>query len=90
MSESCEHHGLTTITNVNECKKAAVAVGRRTVWGPHGGYEDVIDGCSARFDKASTNLFFNEVGTCDPNHRVGEWTFTGCKCTEWMPCLCKN
>ena len=89
-SESCEYNGLNTITDVNECKEAASVVGRTIVWGPYGGYEDVVDGCSARASKSSTQLFFNEIGRCDPSHRVGEWTHTGCKCTDWMPCLCKK
>lgn len=87
-SYSCEAHGFSTITNEDDCIEAATSLGRTITWGPHGGYEDVVDGCSARFSKSNTHLFFNSDGVCDPTHAVDHWTYTECSCTEDHPCLC--
>ena len=81
---------METITSEDECRQAAEYVGRNVVWGPNGGYEDVITGCSARFASESTHLFFNMPGVCDPTVNLEQWTFTGCKCADWMPCLCRK
>ena len=87
--EDCETSGYESIYSVVECEIAAAAIGRTVTWGPHGGYLDVVDGCSARFSYSDTNLFFNTYGVCDPNAAVDHWTYTGCKCADWMPCLCR-
>ena len=88
-SDDCETFGYETIYSSGECANAAAAVGRTVTWGPHGGYEDVVDGCSARFSYSNTHLFFNSEGVCDPNAAIGHWTYTGCKCADWMPCICR-
>jgi ribosomal protein L35AE/L33A len=89
-SGTCEDHDYITIEDVDECREAAMALGKTIAWGPYGGYKDVIDGCSARFSDSSSHIFFNKRGTCDPNDAVGHWTYTGCKCSDWMPCFCKK
>ncbi len=89
-SNNCKAHGYETLTLADECQIAAKSLGRKVTWGPHGGYMDVVTGCSARFSIDNTHLFFNPVGICDPNHAVGQWTHTSCQCTNWMPCLCRE
>merc|ERR1712217_434768 len=37
--------------DADECKNAASAAGYTVVWGPQGGYSDVVHGCSVRFGK---------------------------------------
>jgi hypothetical protein len=88
-SGTCESHGHKTLTSRDDCSKAAAQLGRTVTWGPHGGYQDVVTGCSARFSTSSTHLFFNNPDVCDPGASVGHWTYTGCECTSWMPCLCE-
>jgi len=88
-TKTCEYHGLVTIEDKEECRQAAVSMGRTISWGPHGGYKDVVDGCSARSSVSSSHMFVNKMGTCDPNESIDGWTYTGCMCTDWMPCLCK-
>ena len=88
-SESCEAHGYETVASSNECEEAAAQQGRIVTWGPHGGYIDVVTGCSARIIRSNTHLFFNNPGVCNPNDNKDRWTHTSCKCTTWMPCLCK-
>lgn len=53
------------------------------------GYSDVVTGCSARFSMTETNLFFNDPGICDPEENKEWWSYTGCKCADWMPCICR-
>lgn len=89
ISGTCETHGYKTLTSRDDCSKAAAKLGRTVTWGPHGGYKDVVTGCSARFSKSSTHLFYNNPGVCDAGASIGQWTFTGCKCADWMPCLCE-
>jgi hypothetical protein len=88
-SESCETFGYATITDKQDCIDAAIFVGRTITWGPHGGYNDVVTGCSARFSITNTNLFFQQPGICDPTANIDGWSYTGCKCADWMPCLCR-
>ena len=89
-SDRCETFGYESIYTKQECIDAATSIGRTIVWGPHGGYQDVVDGCSARSSYSQTQLFLNPKGVCDPSVGIGGWTYTGCKCASWMPCLCRN
>merc|ERR1712154_618581 len=59
-SESCETFGYFTITDSQDCIDAAIFLGRTITWGPYGGWNDVVTGCSARFGIDNTNLFFQE------------------------------
>jgi hypothetical protein len=88
-SDNCESFDYETLTSSDECKSAAISLGRTVTWGPHGGYTDVVTGCSARFSTHNTNLFFNQPDICDPSSNMKGWTYTECKCTDWMPCLCR-
>ena len=88
-SETCETFGYTAIITEQDCIDAAISLGRTITWGPYGGWDDVVTGCSARFSIEDTNLFFQEPGICDPSANIGWWTYTGCKCADWMPCLCR-
>jgi hypothetical protein len=87
-SESCEFHGFKTLTSTEECTSAALEVGRTIAWGGWSAYNTVVTGCSARFAKSSSHMFFNQPGVCDPTVDPDEWYFTGCKCTPSQPCLC--
>lgn len=89
-SERCETFGYESIYTKQECIDAATSLRRTIIWGPHGGYQDVVDGCSARGTYSQTQLFLNPKGVCDPSVGIGTWTYTGCKCASWMPCLCRN
>jgi len=85
---TCESNGMLPIYDRDACIEAANSLEYQIEWGPHGGYEDVVDGCSIRFD---SHLFLNsQEGTCDPDVRVDHWTYTGCQCTDWMPCFCAD
>jgi hypothetical protein len=83
---TCEYNEMLPIYDRDACMEAANSLEYKIEWGPHGGYEDVVDGCSIRF---GAHLFLNsQEGTCDPDVNVGQWTYTGCQCTEGMPCFC--
>merc|ERR1712183_982882 len=83
--DECETAGYVTLTSADECLEAAEYLGKTITWGPHGGYTDVVTGCSIRFN---SDLFFNNPGVCDPDAGIDGWTYTGCKCANWMPCIC--
>eukprot|EP00527_Entomoneis_sp_CCMP2396_P002231 CAMPEP_0198147234 /NCGR_PEP_ID=MMETSP1443-20131203/34011_1 /TAXON_ID=186043 /ORGANISM="Entomoneis sp., Strain CCMP2396" /LENGTH=821 /DNA_ID=CAMNT_0043811463 /DNA_START=137 /DNA_END=2602 /DNA_ORIENTATION=- len=88
-SESCEFHGLKTIADVEECKSAASNLDKTVTWGPFGGYDNVVTGCSYRRGRGGgTSLFSNIL--CDPSVGPEHWSFTGCKCAEKQPCLCST
>eukprot|EP00316_Scyphosphaera_apsteinii_P016217 CAMPEP_0119343292 /NCGR_PEP_ID=MMETSP1333-20130426/106367_1 /TAXON_ID=418940 /ORGANISM="Scyphosphaera apsteinii, Strain RCC1455" /LENGTH=385 /DNA_ID=CAMNT_0007355673 /DNA_START=249 /DNA_END=1407 /DNA_ORIENTATION=- len=84
-SGSCESKNLATITSKEMCSEGAAYLGLKISWGPHGGYDDVVDGCSVRF---KMHLFLNPQGTCEDKGDHGWWTYTGCKGTSWMPLIC--
>lgn len=86
-SGTCASNGYSAIFDKVECKQVAKKFGFKITWGPHGGYPDVVNGCSVRSDY---QLFLNPKDKCNPNSHVTHWTYTSCKCTDWMPCLCKN
>jgi hypothetical protein len=89
-SKNCEEFGYETIFDEDECIKAAKAVSRTISSDLYSDYEDVVDGCSARIGTEDITLFVNPKGTCDPNASVNSLTYTGCKCTDWMPCFCRD
>eukprot|EP00594_Rhizosolenia_setigera_P017194 CAMPEP_0178962512 /NCGR_PEP_ID=MMETSP0789-20121207/14409_1 /TAXON_ID=3005 /ORGANISM="Rhizosolenia setigera, Strain CCMP 1694" /LENGTH=345 /DNA_ID=CAMNT_0020646677 /DNA_START=60 /DNA_END=1097 /DNA_ORIENTATION=+ len=83
---TCESNEMLSIYDRDACIEAANSLEYQIEWGPHGGYEDVVDGCSIRF---GAHLFLNsQEGTCNTDVNVGLWTYTGCQCTEGMPCFC--
>jgi len=84
-SDNCSDHGYSDISDADKCSTAASSLGYDISWGPNGGYRDVVGGCSIRFD---TDLFFNAQGVCDPSESVDWWSYTECKCADWMPCFC--
>jgi len=88
-SETCEHHGLETITVKDECKTAAESVGITRYSGPAGPYSDNVDGCSVRYRSLRRpDLYINGIGNCDLDSS-GSY-FRGCKCHEDQICLCRN
>jgi len=87
-SGSCEKHGHARIVYEKECRNALLSLGATITWGPHGGWSDVVDGCSTRGSIWETQAFFNEDGVCKDEGDDGWWTYTGCQCADWMPCIC--
>ena len=76
-SGTCESNGFKRIMDKDMCKDAAADAGFAVNWGPHGGYDDLVDGCSYRSNKS---LFLNnKVGTCTSNK---------CDCSR-EKCLCE-
>ncbi len=74
---SCEYYGHKSITSSEECTAAAIDMGLTILWGPYGGYRDVVTGCSTRFTISKQSLLhFNEPGVCDPNYNILDWAFT--------------
>ena len=59
----CADSGFQNIYDSVKCKAAAVSLGKSIVWGPHGGYPDVVNGCSVR-DNPNFQLFLNPPDTC--------------------------
>ena len=86
-SGTCESNNFSPIYDDEKCSEAAKYFDYKFTWGPHGGFEDVVDGCSIRFDLF---LFSNkQAGICDPAVKAKDLPHTECECTEWMPCLCE-
>ena len=91
-SGTCRGAGHAPLTTAAECRAAALALGYRDEWGPYGGYDDVVDGCSVRF---RTDLFLNPNGTCRAGAATPEWIpglrgVADCRCSEYQPCLCRG
>jgi len=84
-SGTCADYGYKTIYDSSKCKAAASSLGKIITWGPYGGYEDVVDGCSLRGD----GLFLNPVDICNSTFLIGFWTYTGCQCVDKQPCFCE-
>ena len=83
---TCESNGYTRIVDEDMCKAAATAAGFGVTWGPHGGYADVVDGCTMR---RSSQLFLNPPGTCSKNV-ISSWASKNdCDCSKSAnKCLC--
>ena len=65
--------------------------GFKITWGPNGGYEDVVDGCSIR---GKENAFLIPPKGCIKGHTTPEWVpgangKATCTCTDWQPCMCR-
>ena len=91
-SGTCQRHGHQPLKTKEECREAALALGFKDDWGPHGGYADVVDGCSVRF---TTDLFLNPAGTCKVGATTPRWIpllngKTECECSTYQPCLCQG
>jgi len=84
-SGNCVDHGYQPIYDNDKCVEAASSLGKTITWGPHGGYREVIDGCSLR----RSQLFLNPESKCEPDFNRGNWAHTGCLCMEKQPCLCE-
>jgi len=84
----CADHGFEDILDKSKCLEAAEMLGHNVVWGPHGGYMDVIDGCSTRGPTSQTQLFFNFQGVCDPS--IASSFYRGCNCHPQQPCFCST
>ena len=90
ISEVCETHGHDTITLLQDCMKGATELGQSGFISSSSEHIDIVTGCSIRFSVSTgTTLFFNEPGNCDPTQNMDEYTYTGCECTVWMPCICR-
>ena len=91
-SGTCQSAGYKPLKTATECRAAALALGYKDDWGPHGGYDDVVDGCSVRF---GTDLFQNPVGQCQIGANTPSWIpllngKTDCQCSVYQPCLCEG
>jgi len=91
-SGTCQSAGYKPLKTATECRAAALALGYKDDWGPHGGYDDVVDGCSVRF---GTDLFQNPVGQCRIGANTPSWIpllngKTDCQCSVYQPCLCED
>ena len=76
-SGTCESNGYKRIMDKDTCKAAAADAGFVYDWGPEGGYKDLVDGCSYRWN---LSLFLNsKAGTCTSN---------ACDCSR-ANCLCE-
>ena len=89
-SGTCESAGHTPLGTKSECI-AALDLGYQQSWGPHGGYSDVVDGCSVRF---GDNLFLNQPGICHAGSTTPGWIpdlngVADCQCSAYQPCLCQ-
>eukprot|EP00798_Chlamydomonas_sp_ICE-L_P010547 gene10547-12198_t len=69
-SGECEDSWLSSIYDDDECRKALEATGYSIAWGPYGGYDDVVDGCSIRF---GDNAFRNDKGKCSVGAATPDW-----------------
>jgi hypothetical protein len=80
---TCQSNGLDPIYDKNGCSAAALALGYRITWGPHGGYPDVVSGCSVR----KGMLFLEgDDGSCKEGNIKGS-----CSCSRYPnTCLCKS
>ena len=74
---TCTDSGFQNIYDSGKCVAAAERLRKNISWGPHGGYSDVVDGCSVR---DNTQLFLNPPGKCTSNL---------CECTASQPCCCE-
>ena len=89
-SGTCQSAGHSLLTTDVDCIAAALALGYKQDWGPHGGWADVVDGCSVRF---GSNLFLNPQGTCVVGSTAPTWIpglngKADCQCSTYQPCLC--
>lgn len=73
-SGSCEDSGYERIYDQSTCIEAAASFGYTITWGPHGGYSEVVNGCSVRY---SSQLFLNPPDKCDPTFNTDHWAYTG-------------
>jgi len=81
-SGTCTSSGHLPIGDSETCAAAASALGFSITWGPHGGYPDVIEGCSVR---GGSMLFIQPVGfDCTQMHIP-----FSCSCGQMQTCLCK-
>jgi len=89
-SGTCETDGYETLTSLQECMTAASELGQSGFINSSSEHIDVVTGCSVRFSVSTgTMLYFNEPNNCDPTKNMDLYTYTGCECTIWMPCVCK-
>jgi hypothetical protein len=91
-SGTCESHGYNKITDAEECNFASASAMNAITWGPHGGYSDVADGCTAR---SGQSLFLNPTGTCVVGSVAPFWIpglngVANCECSVHQPCLCRT
>lgn len=85
--DTYDDEDLSPIFSLDECETAALDLNFdiKIVEDIH--YQDLVDGCSI---KDGTSLFLNGLeGTCDDSVNVNHWSYTGCECSEWFPCICK-
>lgn len=103
---TCKSHGLDMIVDYHECEWAIRSYERleyddktdsgHTLHTPlHiGGYNDVVDGCSARgpFAHANNGIvygFMNLPGSCNKRTaNKNQVTWKNCECSEYNRCLC--
>ena len=82
---TCESNGYTRIIDGDMCEAAAKAARFTFTWGPHGGYSDVVDGCSMR---GLSDLFLNPPGTCSTSV-LAQGRTHNCDCSnQYNKCLC--
>jgi hypothetical protein len=82
---TCASNGYTRITDGDMCKAAAKAAGFTVTWGPHGGWGEVVDGCTMR---SSSDLFLNPPGTCSKSALLwGKPQYCDCS-NSYNKCLC--
>ncbi|CAE8644000.1 unnamed protein product [Polarella glacialis] len=81
---TCADEGFWPILDASACLSAATSLGFNISWGPHGGYPDIVDGCSVRWE---SQLFHNIAGDCDP---LDDRAFArGCRCSLLNSCICR-
>jgi len=82
-SGTCDSNGFLPIYDSLTCSSAAQALGFSISWGPHGGYPDVVGGCSVR---RSFMLFIQPKGKpCNEGSISGS-----CSCAQSPnKCLCQ-
>ena len=83
-------HEFLTIVNKRSFLQSAISIGITVVWGPYGGYDDVVTRCSAHFEYENSNILFKLPCVCNPHMGVKEWFYTGCECNEGHPCICRT
>lgn len=85
---TCQSNGLDPIYDKSGCSAAAKSLGIKVTWGPHGGYPDVVSGCSIRGSGTVNSMLFLERddGSCKEGNLKGS-----CSCARYPnTCLCKS
>lgn len=84
--ETQKDENLIHVSSMEECLSAALALGIYVKSTKEEFHSDLMDGCSIK----DGILFWNGVDkTCNETIGMDHWSYTGCHCSTWFPCICK-